>query len=175
MIHDSAESVVFPFGKYKGYTLAHVIREHPHYIYWIRDNADFSPLWREAVSLALQNKDVGQLDLPRVKVTQKFGKQKKTVEISEINEITAKINMPYDRSLIERFKFEIDGRKWNDKEKHWRFPIVQLPKVVSIIKNYEVKCTRKIKRRYKELLEETKVRHEAVSYTHLTLPTILRV
>ena len=68
--------------------------------------------------------------------------------------------MPYDRSLIERFKFEIDGRKWNDKEKHWQFPIVHLPKVVSIIKNYEVKCTRKIKKRYKELLEETKVRHE---------------
>jgi len=160
MIHDSAESVVFSFGKYKGYTLAHVIREHPHYIYWIRDNADFSPLWKEAVSLALQNKDVGQLDLPRVKTTQVFGKQKKTVEISEVNKTTAKINMPYDKSLIEQFKSEIDGRKWNDKEKHWQFPVVHLPKVVSIIKNYEVKCTRKIKKIYKELLEETRVRHE---------------
>ena len=85
MIHDSAESVVFSFGKYKGYTLAHVIREHPHYIYWIRDNTDFSPLWREAVSLALQNKDVSELDLPRVKVTQKFGKQNKVLLLNPLN------------------------------------------------------------------------------------------
>ena len=161
MPHDSAESVVFPFGKFKGYTLAHILRESPDYAYWIRDKADFSPVWREAVTLALQNQDIGHLKLPRVKTTENtYVQHKKVIEISELNKEMAKINMPYDKSLIARFKSTIDGRKWNDKEKQWEFPLVQLPKVIEIIKTYEVKVTPKIKRLYKEILEEQQVRRE---------------
>ena len=161
MPHDSAESVVFPFGKFKGYTLAHIIRESPDYAYWIRDKTNFSPIWREAVTLALESKDIGHLKLPRVKTTEnKYVQHKKVIEISELNKNMAKINMPYDKSLIARFKSTIDGRKWNDKEKQWEFPIVQLPKVVEIIKTYEVKVTPKIKKIYQNVLEEQKLRHE---------------
>lgn len=161
MPHDSAESVVFPFGKFKGYTLAHIIRENPDYAYWIKGKDGFSPMWREAVTLALENKDISHLKLPRVKTTEnKLVKHKKVIEISELSKDMAKINMPYDKSLIHRFKSTIDGRKWNDKEKQWEFPIVQLPKVIEIIKTYEVKVTPKIKRIYKQVVEEQKVRRE---------------
>lgn len=160
MPHDSSESVVFPFGKFKGYTLAHIIRESPDYAYWIKDKADFSPIWREAVSLALQNQDISHLDLPRVKTTEnKYHQYKKVIEISEVDDEMAKINMPYDKSLIERFKVTIDGRKWNDKEKQWEFPLVQLPKVIEIIKTYEVKVTPKIKLLYQQIIEEKETRH----------------
>jgi SWI/SNF-related matrix-associated actin-dependent regulator 1 of chromatin subfamily A len=40
--------------------------------------------------------------------------------------------MPYNKLLLEQFKYEIDGRKWNGDEKRWDFPAVQLPKLVKV-------------------------------------------
>ena len=162
-IHPSAEEAVFSFGKFSGFTVAHIIRNSPQYLTWISNNESFDPMWKEAARLALDGKDISHLKLPTVKTSKKTStavKGKAVVEIIEKNDRTAKIYMPYDKSLIARFKTEIDGRVWNAKDKHWEFPIVHLPKVVDIIKVYEIKCTQKVKDSYKIILEDRKLRHE---------------
>jgi SWI/SNF-related matrix-associated actin-dependent regulator of chromatin subfamily A-like protein 1 len=178
MSHDSADSVIFTFGKYSGHTLGHVIINDVGYLHWIRDNDTFDPIWKEAVVKSLADEDISHLKLPRVKTNEKVPskiKSKKVVEIVEKNKTTAKIFMPYDKSLIARFKMEVDGRKWDGEEKCWEFPLVQLPKVVSIIKVYEVKCTPKIKKLFKEIVEDKNKRHEIRSKadTDFEIPGLL--
>jgi hypothetical protein len=43
--------------------------------------------------------------------------------------------MPYNKTLLEQFKYEIDGRKWNGEDKRWEFPSVQLPKMMKTFPN----------------------------------------
>jgi SWI/SNF-related matrix-associated actin-dependent regulator 1 of chromatin subfamily A len=162
-IHQSAEEAVFSFGKFSGFTVAHIIRNSPAYLTWISNNESFDPVWKEAARLALNGEDISHLKLPRAKASPKADaaiKGRRVIEIVEKDDRTAKIFMPYDKSLIARFKAEVDGRKWNQKEKHWEFPIVHLPKVVDIIKIYEIKCTQKVKDLYAVILEDKRLRHE---------------
>lgn len=163
MIHDSAEWVIFPFGKYKGYSLAHIIRNDLGYCQWILGKEDYSPAWKEAVRLACNNEDIDHLSLTRKEgrkpVKGVVGK-KNIVEIIEKNRTTAKLFMPYDKSLIAKFKATIDGRKWDGEEKCWEFPIVQLPRVVDLIKTFEIKVSPKIKKMYAKVLAEEKARRE---------------
>ena len=163
MIHDSAEWVIFPFGKYKGYSLAHIIRNDYGYCQWILGKEDYSPIWKEAVRLACNNEDIDHLDLNRKKGHKPSDgevEKKNVVEIIEKNRTTAKLFMPFDRSLIAKFKETIDGRKWNMDEKCWEFPIVQLPRVVDLIKTFEIKVSPKIKKMYAAVVEEEKTRRE---------------
>lgn len=153
--------MVVPFGKFRGYTIAHVLENAPSYAEWIVKNESFSQLWREAFIRARKGEDISDMDLPRLKGSKQSNSPKKRViKISEIGRDWAKIEMPYDRSLIAKFKATIDGRKWNAEEKHWEFPLLQLPVVISNIHGYEIKVTPKVKKIYQEILEEKKVRHE---------------
>ena len=162
MIHGSSEWVIFPFGKYKGYSLAHVLRNDYQYLHWIANKEGYSKVWQDAVRLAMNNEDISALDLPR---KQGVGytpaeKSKTVVEIVEKGTKTCKLFMPYDKSLIAKFKQTIDGRKWNGEEKCWEFPLVHLPRVVDLIKTFEIKVSPKIKKAYAALLEEEKARRE---------------
>lgn len=162
MPHDSADVVVFTFGKYSGYTMGHVLRNDPGYLQWIKNNMSFDPMWREAVILALEGGDITHLKLPRKegKKPTSFTQDRVVIRITKKNKTTAKIQMPYDKSLIARFKMEIDGRTWNGKDKQWEFPIAQLPRVVSIMVSYDVKVTPEIKKLHEEIVADNKMRHE---------------
>lgn len=136
--HPSLEQVVFTWGKYKGHTLASVSRIAPHYLEWIVKTPGMLPEWVEGSKRALSNEDVSQLNLPRAKqssIPNTPKNQTGDIKVDLANTKTAYIIMPYNKVLLEQFKYEIDGRKWNAEEKHWEFPIVHLPKLVKLFPN----------------------------------------
>jgi SWI/SNF-related matrix-associated actin-dependent regulator 1 of chromatin subfamily A len=93
--------------------------------------------------LALQNKDISKLSLPKVKyasATKAEQSKSSQVEVFVKNKNTAAIIMPFNRDLLDKFKYEIDGRKWNGEEKYWEFPIVHLPAVFKLFGKENIKC-----------------------------------
>ena len=133
-LHQSSEYVIFTWGRFKGHSLAHVAKSVPSYLEWMSKQEGLPQNWQLAAAKTLLGEDISELDLPRTNnptITYKNlpAVSSDKVEILLINNKTAAIIMPYDRIMLAKFKYEIDGRKWNGDEKHWEFPIVHLPKV----------------------------------------------
>ena len=148
-MHPSANTVVFTWGKYRGLTLAYVAKQNPQYLHWIISAETLPDVWRRAAATVLKGEDISDLALPVAKSTtlqtEKPTSTSRMVELQLINKSTAAVLMPYDRALIDLFKYEVDGRKWNGDEKRWEFPTVQLPKVLKVFKNYDVRYDDKLK------------------------------
>jgi SNF2 family DNA or RNA helicase len=134
----SYDDVIFTWGKFKGVTLGNILRTNPQYLKWVSSQEFLPDEWVDAAKLALENKDISHLKLPRVKTSVKHNTkvQNKSTDVKlfvdTVDKRLAYISMPYDRALIEQFKYEIDGRVWNKKESRWEFPIVHLPKIKKI-------------------------------------------
>ncbi len=134
-MHPSLEEVIFTWGKYKGHSLANVKRTNPQYLQWIVSTPSLPEIWIEASKRALAEIDVSDLRLSRAKQTDRPVEQQVStgpihVELKDTK--TAYVVMPYNKLLLEQFKYEIDGRKWNGDERHWEFPAVHLPKLVKL-------------------------------------------
>lgn len=132
-MHPSLDNVLFTWGKYKGTTLGSVRRIDPQYLQWISNTPGLPETWIEAAKRALVGDDVSDLSLPRTKLSEKPQEEKEEkigpIEIHLKDSKTAYLVMPYNKLLVEQFKYEIDGRKWNGDEKRWEFPAVHLPKI----------------------------------------------
>jgi SWI/SNF-related matrix-associated actin-dependent regulator 1 of chromatin subfamily A len=135
-MHPSLDEVIFTWGKYKGHTLGSVRRTAPQYLQWITTTTTLPKQWIEAAQRALVGDDVSDLQLPRTKTSHVEHTQREEqsgpIEVHLKDAKTAYIVMPYNKLLLERFKYEIDGRKWNGDEKRWEFPSVHLPKLKRI-------------------------------------------
>jgi len=133
-MHPSLDEVIFTWGKYKGHTLGSVRRTAPQYLQWVTTLTTLPLQWVEAAKRALVDGDVSDLPLPRTKLayteTRVQDSATGPINVHLKNATTAYINMPYNKLLLERFKYEIDGRSWNATEKYWEFPAVHLPKLV---------------------------------------------
>lgn len=154
MAHKSSYDVIFSFGKHSGKSLGFVCDVDPGYITWISENNKIPGHWPEACKLTLQNKDVSHLSLPRetLKVKSNLNIQLWTMKKSMIG-----ISFSYDRNLLERFKFEIDGRKWNDDEKHWMAPGAQVVKIINLFGGTSnVSADDGVKKLYREELARRK-------------------
>lgn len=137
-MHPSLDEVIFTWGKYKGYTLGSVRRTAPQYLQWMTTTTSLPDVWVEAACRALSGDDVSDIPLPRAKTTEHVvttAPQSGPIEIHLEDTKTAYIVMPYNKLLLEQFKYEIDGRKWNGDQKYWEFPAVHLPKVVKLFPN----------------------------------------
>jgi SWI/SNF-related matrix-associated actin-dependent regulator 1 of chromatin subfamily A len=132
-MHPSLDEVIFTWGKYKGETLGSVRRIAPQYLQWMTGTDAIPSNWKEAAKVALADGDVSNISLPRTKTSYKEPSQKKTetgpIEVALKDKSTAYMIMPYNKLLLEQFKYEIDGRKWNAEARNWEFPAVHLPKV----------------------------------------------
>lgn len=132
-MHPSLDEVIFTWGKYTGQTLGSVRRIAPQYLQWITTTKTLPEVWIEAAKRALLGDDVSDLKLPRTKLssTPASQKEEKTgpITVDLLDSKTAVIVMPYNKMIVEQFKYEIDGRKWNGESKQWEFPSVHLPKV----------------------------------------------
>ena len=138
-MNESLDKVIFTWGKYKGSTLGNVRRTSPGYLQWMVDTPGLPGDWPEAARRAINDEDVSDLSLPRVKQYDtshvKREPQHGPVNIYLKNNDIAYIVMPYNKLMLEQFKYEIDGRKWNGEEKYWEFPAVHLPKVIKLFPN----------------------------------------
>ncbi len=162
MHHPSLEEVIFTWGKFKGNTLGNVVRSSPQYLQWIVNTPGLPQQWIEAAKRALNNQDVSDLSLPRTKQSHQDPTQREQkkgpIEVHLKDNKTAYILMPYNKLLLEQFKYEIDGRTWNGDEKRWEFPAVHLPKVSKMFpdanfsKEAEALCA-KLKERREDLDE----------------------
>lgn len=129
----SLDEVIFTWGKYKGQTLGNVKRTAPQYLQWITTLSTLPEPWIEAAKRALIDEDVSDLSLPRTKlaaVPKEENIKTGPIEIHLKDSKTAYVVMPYNKTLLEQFKYEIDGRKWNGDDRRWEFPSVHLPKMV---------------------------------------------
>ena len=138
-MHPSLDEVIFTWGKYTGQTLGNVRRSAPQYLQWITSTPGLPAVWVEASKRALLGEDISDLSLPRTKLSH-VPQTTHEVQTGPINihlkdAKTAYVVMPYDKTLLAQFKYEIDGRKWNGDDKRWEFPSVQLPKMMKTFPN----------------------------------------
>jgi hypothetical protein len=156
-IHNSAESVIFTWGRHKGYSIAHVARVSPSYLEWMITKEDLPEDWRVAASKTLSGQDISSLPLPKSIVEKKntplYDKKDVKTRVFLVNDKVAAIVMPYDKQLLDRFKYEVDGRIWNKTKKHWEFPVPQLPRVLKLFKKGEVTLDDTIVPVLKELID----------------------
>jgi SNF2 family DNA or RNA helicase len=147
-MHPSAELVILNFGKYSGYSLAHIANINESYLQWIANNDGMPAIWRTAARETLAGNDISQLDLPRRKApatsASSFTLKTNIVKIYFVSKKTAAIEMPFNREKMNQFKYEIDGRTWNDEEKRWEFPIPHLPKVFEIFSDSDIRCEQNV-------------------------------
>ena len=148
MIHESAERAILTFGKFKGYSLAHVYYNNQSYLQWMTTTIGIPEIWKEAAELTLRGEDISHLKIAKTNnPTSKNTPQTSTdttVTIQLKDSKTAVVVMPYNPNLMAKFKYEIDGRKWNGEEKWWEFPAVHLPKAFNLFGEQNIKCDDKV-------------------------------
>lgn len=144
----SSYDIVLTFGKYKGKSLGYIYDIDPSYINWLAYSSNIPGNWSKACLMLLQNKDgLEELDLPRFKKTADF---KQDAQMWMLNKNTIAVKFSYDVRLLERFRFEIDGRKWNAEEKYWQIPSAQILKLVELLGGTKnIKADSEVKKIYK--------------------------
>ena len=143
-MHESAERAILTFGKFKGYSLAHVYYNNQSYLQWMTSTIGIPEVWKDAAQLTLKGEDISHLKIARTNnPTSTLTPQTSTdtaVSIHLKDSKTAVVVMPYNPSLMAKFKYEVDGRKWNGVEKCWEFPAVHLPKAFNVFGEANIKC-----------------------------------
>lgn len=143
-MHESAERAILTFGKFKGYSLAHVYYNNQSYLQWMTSTIGIPEVWKDAAQLTLKGEDISHLKIARTNnPTSTLTPQTSTdtaVSIHLKDSKTAVVVMPYNPSLMAKFKYEVDGRKWNGVEKCWEFPAVHLPKAFNVFGEANIEC-----------------------------------
>ena len=124
----SPYQVLMPFGKCKDMSLGYIKDSNPGYLKWLAHSDGIPKKWQEAAMCVLHGKSIDHLQLPK----SEFTAGHPIAKVWAINDSTLGVSFDYDKELLTRFKFEIDGRTWNADERHWRIPAVHLPKLVSL-------------------------------------------
>lgn len=161
--HKSSYEVVITFGKYVGSSLGYIHDINPNYLEWLSTANGLPEKWAIAAALTLAGESVEHLDIKKTI----YEPESISCEIWPLKKDKLGIKFSYDAELLSRFKIEIDGRKWNKKEKYWEIPSVQLPNIVKLFGTKNITTTDDIKELYKKLktrrkeLDEIRVRKES--------------
>jgi len=163
--------IIISFGKHKGKSLGLIYDMDPSYIHWLSTN----PMpgdWTEAAKRLLAGTSIADLALPKSTYNQK----KLDVQMWMGKKNAIHISFAYDKELLERFKFEIDGRKWMADDRCWSFPAPQVIKVVELFGGTsQVNADAEVKKCYREelarktQLDEIRVKED----THIEVGTKL--
>ena len=160
---DSYETII-TFGKHKGKSLGFIYDSDPSYIHWLADSDKIPGQWSEAARRVINNQSVEDLSLPKSTYESKAVNVKMWVDKKD----TISVSFAYDKELLERFKFEIDGRKWNNDEKHWVVPSPQIVKMVDLFGGTSnISATDDVKKIYRDeksrrrSLDEIRVKDDA--------------
>ncbi len=148
MAHPDAYNVTIPFGKHRGKSLGLIYDADPGYVQWLADNKNMPGNWPIAARRVISGEPLDDLILPRQEA---HNLKALDVELWVIKGDTICVSFAYDRDLLERFKFEIDGRRWDKDNKHWTVPAPQLPKLIELFGGTQnVQATDDVKRLYRE-------------------------
>jgi SWI/SNF-related matrix-associated actin-dependent regulator of chromatin subfamily A-like protein 1 len=120
--------VIFPFGKHKGKSLGFIHDSDPSYVNWLANNDKMPGLWSDAAKRILANESISDLGLPTSRIEPKII----NVEMWVAKKNVIHVSFAYDKELLERFKFEIDGRKWDADDRCWTVPAPQILKMIEL-------------------------------------------
>ena len=147
-MHPSAEHAILTFGKFKGYSLAHVYYNNQSYLQWMTTTLGLPEVWKEAAQLTLKGEDISHLKIAKTNNPSSSNSPKTSTDTAVTIHLkdskTAVVVMPYNLTLMAKFKYEVDGRKWNGVEKWWEFPAVHLPKAFNVFGEQNIKCDDKV-------------------------------
>jgi hypothetical protein len=129
-IHDSAFSATLPFGKHKGQSLGYVATHHPGYLNWMAGTEGMPQIWRMACAKTMMGESIEDLGLSGSHV--ELAERSEKPVLTCLSDTLIGISFGYNHPLKERFKQEVDGRKWDKENKMWKFAAVKLPKVVEL-------------------------------------------
>ena len=118
---------IISFGKHKGKSLGFLLDSAPSYVHWM-SGANMPGNWSTAAARVLAGESVADLNLPKSTYTTKNFDV--TMFVGKKNLIH--VTFAYDKELLERFKFEIDGRTWDAEERCWTVPAPQVVKMVEM-------------------------------------------
>ena len=152
--HRSAYEVIMPFGKHKNKSLGYINDVDKGYLDWISGNESMPMKWRELAAMTLLGEDLST----KWKIIQSTSTR---AEVKYIGDNTLQVRFEYNEELLQRFKLQIDGRKWNDEDKCWEIPSVQIVKLVELFggtanldgDDYTKKVYREEKKRRQDLDE----------------------
>jgi SWI/SNF-related matrix-associated actin-dependent regulator of chromatin subfamily A-like protein 1 len=119
--------VIISFGKHKGKSLGFLLDSDPSYVLWM-SNAKMPGDWSEAARRVIAGESVAELNLP--KSTSNPKKLNVNMWVGKKDRIN--VTFAYDKEVLERFKFEIDGRKWEQDDRCWVVPAPQVVKMVEL-------------------------------------------
>lgn len=163
MAQKDSYDVIFPFGKHKGKSLGFIFDSDPSYINWLANNNKMPGLWSDAAKRVLANESVSDHGLPTSRIEPKII----DVEMWVAKKNVIHVSFAYDKELLERFKFEIDGRKWDQDERCWTVPAPQILKMVELfggVKNIRaddaVKKLYREEKKRREHLDEIRVKED---------------
>lgn len=133
MAHPSSYQVILTFGKHGGSSLGQIAERSPGYLDWLIGST-VPEVWRIAAALTLQGKSVEHLEIPRMRHRYVAPRRNATGTAGIVlkDKKTAAVRFPYNETIINRIKREIDGRQWDADAKCWTFPVVHMPKVVDL-------------------------------------------
>jgi len=152
--------------------MGYVKTHNPSYLQWIIGADAIPDVWKIASARVIKGEDISDLSLPIAKksLTEELANvpldKSLSIEFKIVNKTTATVTMPYNKPLIALFKYEVDGRKWNAKEKQWEFPLVQLPKAIAAFKGHNVIINSDIQKalnyleKHRQTLDEIRVLEE---------------
>jgi len=123
--HPSAYNVIMPFGKFKNFSLGYILDASKGYLDWISGNETMPMKWRELAAMTLNGQDLSS----KWNIIQNTPSK---AEVKFIGDATLQVRFEYDQELLERFKLQVDGRKWNMEDKCWEIPAVQITKLVDL-------------------------------------------
>ena len=119
--------VVIPFGKYKDRSLGFIQDVDPNYLKWLSEADGLPELWKIAATRIIAAEPIDDLSLPR----QIYKQSNLNVQLTSIDADTIGVKFDYDPEFLDRFKFEIDGRKWNKDRRCWEVSTSQVIKLIS--------------------------------------------
>ena len=111
--------------------------------------------WKEAAKLTLAGADITHLSLaaPQSTSSPAIASNSTSVTLRLKDKKTIAAEFGYNPALAARFKFEVDGRKWNSDDRCWEFPLAQLPRAVRVFGESNIRFEDSVREQYESLVE----------------------
>jgi hypothetical protein len=92
------------------------------------------PLWRMAAATTMMGESIEHLGLANshIDLVESSEKPVDKPVLTCLSDTLVGISFGYNHPLKDRFKAEVDGRKWDKDNKRWKFAAVKLPKVIEL-------------------------------------------
>lgn len=151
--HPSAQNVTMTFGKYKGYTLAHIAEHHRQYLEWMAGAEGIPEKWRTLCAKVLLGENILDTAQSSTPSSISASTTNTILTVTTLSDTKLAVEFPYDDTIIRKLKFEIDGAKWSKTHKRWEIPTVAIAKLVTVFGKKHIRPDVKARQAYIDEVE----------------------